>query len=188
MISQAIRSFVWLRRQFAMRVNPVGYARRLGVRVGERVEFVALGGGTFGSEPYLIEIGDDVLISAAVQFLTHDGGVHVLKGFDPTLDVVGPIKVGSNVYIGYGAILMPGVEIGDNSVIGAGAVVTRSVPTGSVAAGVPARVIKTVDQYLQDIGPRAIRIKHLSETEKARVLTERFKTKSAAQTNTAPPQ
>jgi acetyltransferase-like isoleucine patch superfamily enzyme len=184
----APRFFVWLRRQYAMRADPAAYARGLGVQIGDRVEFVALAGGTFGSEPYLIEIGNDVLISANVQFLTHDGGVHVLKHIDPTLDVVGPIRVGNNVYIGYGAILMPGVEIGDNSIVGAGAVVTRSIPAGSVAAGVPARVIKTAEQYLRDIAPRVVRIKNLSEAEKRKFLTERFRKKSATITDAAQDQ
>ncbi len=58
-----------------------------------------------------------------------------------------PVRIGSNVWIGAGAILLPGVEIGDNSVIGAGSVVTKNIPANVVAVGNPCRV-------LREIGPR----------------------------------
>ncbi|MFR3227086.1 MAG: DapH/DapD/GlmU-related protein, partial [Blautia massiliensis (ex Durand et al. 2017)] len=53
-----------------------------------------------------------------------------------------PVIVGNNVWIGGGAILLPGVTIGDNVVIGAGSVVTRDIPANSVACGSPCRVIR----------------------------------------------
>ena len=53
-----------------------------------------------------------------------------------------PVRIEDNVWIGGGAILLPGVTVGDNSVIGAGAVVTRDVPANTVVAGNPARVIR----------------------------------------------
>jgi len=53
------------------------------------------------------------------------------------------IIIGNNVWIGHGAYIMPGVKIGDNSIVGAKAVVTKDIPAGSIAVGVPARVIKT---------------------------------------------
>ena len=65
------------------------------------------------------------------------------------MDIIAPIKVGNNVYIGSGAYIMPGVTIGDNCIIGAAAVVTKDIPDKSVAVGVPARVIKNVDEYYQ---------------------------------------
>lgn len=66
------------------------------------------------------------------------------------MDKVGPIEIGNNVYIGMGAYIMPNVKIGDNCIIGAGAVVTKNIPSNSVAVGVPARVVKTVDDYYTD--------------------------------------
>ncbi|MDD7138981.1 MAG: DapH/DapD/GlmU-related protein [Clostridium sp.] len=55
-----------------------------------------------------------------------------------------PIVLGKNVWIGAGAIVLPGVTIGDNSVVGAGAVVTRNIPANTVAAGNPARVLRSL--------------------------------------------
>jgi tetrahydrodipicolinate N-succinyltransferase len=101
----------------------------------------------FGSEPFLIHIGSHVTISANVAFVNHDGGVRVFRTENPGIHVYGDIHVGSHVFIGMGTIILPGVTIGDRCVIGAGSVVTRDIPSGSVAAGVPCRVIKTIDEY-----------------------------------------
>jgi maltose O-acetyltransferase len=52
-----------------------------------------------------------------------------------------PVRIGSNVWIGGGAILLPGVSVGDDALIGAGSVVTRDVPAGATVVGNPARII-----------------------------------------------
>lgn len=104
---------------------------------------------TWGSEPYLISIGRHVAIADRVQFITHDGGTWVFRE-DPRYRHVikyGRITIHDNCFIGIGAILMPGIEIGPNAVVAAGSVVTRSVPPDSLAAGVPARVIMSTEQY-----------------------------------------
>lgn len=103
----------------------------------------------FGGEPYLITIGDHVRITQGVKFITHDGGVWVLRKITglSDIDVFGPIKIGNNVHIGWNAIIMPNVTIGDNCIIGAGAIVTKSIPSNSVAVGVPAKVIESIDEY-----------------------------------------
>ncbi len=89
----------------------------------------------------VIEIGDDTQIAPAVQIYTAD---HPL---DPAarrsgLERARPVRVGRNVWIGGGAILLPGITIGDDAVIGAGAVVNRDVPAGAVVVGNPARVVR----------------------------------------------
>jgi maltose O-acetyltransferase len=86
-----------------------------------------------------IEIGDDVQIAPGVQLLT---ATHPL---DPAVRRSGleggkPIRLGHNVWIGGGAIVLPGVTVGDDAVIGAGSVVTRDVPRGAVVVGSPARM------------------------------------------------
>ena len=101
----------------------------------------------FSSEPYLISMGDHVS-ATATRFETHDGGVWVLRELgEPKIDIVKPIKIGNNVFIGYGAIIMPGVVIGDNVVIGAKSLVSRDIPSNSIAVGIPARVIKSLSEY-----------------------------------------
>lgn len=56
------------------------------------------------------------------------------------------VHIGDNVWIGAGAVIVPGVRIGDNSVIGAGSVVTRDIPAATVAAGNPCRVLRTIGE------------------------------------------
>ena len=58
------------------------------------------------------------------------------------------ITIGDNVFIGWGSIILPGVTIGSNTIIGAGSVVTKDIPDGVVAAGNPAKVVKSTDDYV----------------------------------------
>ena len=60
--------------------------------------------------------------------------------------VLGPIKIGNNVWFGVNVVVLPGVEIGDNTVIGAGSVVTKDLPKNVVAVGNPCRVLKEIPQ------------------------------------------
>lgn len=90
-----------------------------------------------------IMIGEDVQIGPNVQLLTP---THPL---DPELrrarwEAARPITIGNNVWLGGGAIVLPGVTVGDNSVVGAGAVVTRDIPSNVVAVGNPARVVRAL--------------------------------------------
>ncbi len=107
----------------------------------------------FGSEPYLITIGDKVRITSGVKFYTHDGGAWVLRNLYPDLkdvDVFGEIVIGNNVHIGANCQIMPGVHIGNNVIIGVGTIVTKDVPDNSVVVGVPGKIIKTIDEYRAD--------------------------------------
>ncbi|MBE1425957.1 acetyltransferase-like isoleucine patch superfamily enzyme [Desulfomicrobium macestii] len=162
---------------YKCKTNPVKYARSLGVNIGQECRLINIkpGFGTFGSEPYLITIGNHVTITANVQFVTHDGGVWVLRLKDPALDVFGEILIGSNVFIGYGAIIMPNVQIGNNVVVGAGTIVTKNVPDNVVVAGVPAKIICTLDEYKKSVLKNCFRINHLSANEKKKFLIEKFK-------------
>jgi maltose O-acetyltransferase len=62
--------------------------------------------------------------------------------------VVAPVRIGRRVYIGAGAVILPGVTIGDDAIVGAGAVVRHDVPAGMVAVGVPARVVTSTEEYV----------------------------------------
>ena len=88
-----------------------------------------------------VEIGDDVFIGSDVKFYT------TIHPIDPEERTAGKasvrsIKIGKKVWIGGGAIILPGVEIGEGTTIGAGSVVTRSIPARCVAVGSPCRVIR----------------------------------------------
>lgn len=80
--------------------------------------------------------------------MTHDWAswcfVEKYNDFIPTHRKV---KIGNNVWFGENVTVMPGVEIGDNVIVGIGSIVTKSIPSGSVAVGVPAKVICTFDEY-----------------------------------------
>jgi acetyltransferase-like isoleucine patch superfamily enzyme len=104
----------------------------------------------FGRELFLdlqdgIVIEDHVTVSHRVMILTHtDAGTTPLKDeIIPTSQA--PVMIRSGTYIGANVTILEGVEIGRFSVVAAGAVVTRSVPPASLIAGVPARVIKTLE-------------------------------------------
>ncbi len=96
------------------------------------------------SHCWLIEIGDRVTFAPRVHILAHDASTKRPLGYT----ALGRVKIGSDVFIGAGTIVLPNVTIGDNVVIGAGSVVSRSIPTNSVAVGCPARVICTYDEYI----------------------------------------
>ena len=143
---------------YLMYINSVGgyekkvnYLRRKGAKIGNNVRLNCRTH-AFGSEPYLVSVGDNCLFAANINIITHDGGVTVLNrlmSFEKKMDKVSPVSIGSNVYIGMGAYIMPGVKIGDNCIIGAGAIVTKDIPSNSVAVGIPARVHCTVEQYYE---------------------------------------
>lgn len=128
------------------------YARMIGVNLSTDCRFIGKSI-NFGSEPYLIYIGNHVTVSSNVVFITHDGGTWISKSKKEKNKVVkfGRIRIGNNTFIGANSIIMPSVTIGDNCVIGAGSVVTKDVPSNQVFAGNPARFIKTSEKYIDDI-------------------------------------
>jgi acetyltransferase-like isoleucine patch superfamily enzyme len=142
------------------------YARHLGVKIGNDC---SIGTRNFGTEPYLIEIGNNTQITYGVTFYTH-GGSWVFRQKYPNFDFFGKIKIGNNVYIGNYALILPGVTIEDNGIIGAGAVVTKSVPAGSIVGGNPAKIIGKVDEYEKKILPYNVNSKKLSYKEKKKFL------------------
>lgn len=129
------------------RFYPISYARKIGVTLGKDCVIYGSSYKMFGSEPYLVTIGDNVHITHA-SFIAHDGAVLPLRKAHPTLDITAPIVIGSNCFVGYGAIILAGVTIGDDCIIGAGAVVAKDIATNSVAVGNPARVVRPTDEYL----------------------------------------
>lgn len=138
------------------------------------VYFYGLKPGAFGSEPWLVKLGKNVHIVSGTNFVTHDGGTLVLRHLDPDLELTDRIVVGDNVYFGMGALVLPGVTIGSNVVVGARSVVTKDVPDNSVVAGVPARIIRTFDEYLDSARKRSLGFGRLQGPEKDKALRAYF--------------
>lgn len=120
------------------------YAKYLGVRIGNDCRVYIE---EWGSEPFLISIGDKVTITAGVKFITHDGAAWLMNDSHGRRYLYNPIEIGSHVFIGVNSIIMPGIKISDNVIIAAGSVVTKSIPPGVIVGGVPAKIIGSYDKY-----------------------------------------
>ena len=92
---------------------------------------------------FLISIGDDVTMSIRVTVMAHDASTKKTLGYTK----IGQVHIGNHVFIGANATILPGVTIGDYAVIGAGSIVTHDVPERTVAAGNPAKVICSTEEY-----------------------------------------
>ena len=126
------------------------------------------------AKPYLIEIGDKTKITYGCKFITHDGGTYVLRNiYEKAKDacVYGRIKVGQNCFIGNDMIVLPGVTIGDNCVIAAGAIVTKSIPSNSVAGGIPCKVLESIEEYYAKTEPYFIYTKNMDFDKKKKYIT-----------------
>lgn len=105
----------------------------------------------WGSEPWLITLGNHVEISLNVTFLTHDGATWCFRDQDRYKDVIryGKIVIEDNCFIGANSTILPGVHIGPNTIVGAGSIVTKDLESNSVYAGVPARRICSLEEYAE---------------------------------------
>lgn len=157
--------------------DPNSFARSLGVTVGKNVKFYGVSRGMFGSEPWLISIGNNCFITAGVQFVNHDGGTLVLRKYEPSLEWTAPISIGDDVYIGIRTTILPNVNIGNNCIIGACSLVNKSIPDNSVYAGVPARFICTIDEYFKKMENKSLGCGHLGSLEKAKKIREIYEKK-----------
>jgi maltose O-acetyltransferase len=148
--------------------DAVTQARILDELLGSRGENVWITAPLFVDYGENIHLGNDVEVNTNCVFLDcnridigdNSGigpGVHIYTVYHPTRpqerlpegrtfwkSLTAPVTIGRNVWVGGGAIILPGVTIGDGTTIGAGSVVTKSIPANCVAAGNPCRVIHTL--------------------------------------------
>ena len=115
-----------------------------GLSVGEDV-FINHGCIIDRSFCWLVTIGNRVTLAPNVHILAHDASSRRALGYTK----MGKVRIGDDVFIGAGSVILPGVTIGDRVIVGAGSVVTKDIPEGSVAAGNPAKVICTYDAYME---------------------------------------
>ena len=117
-----------------------------GLKLGQNVEIID----TFFFDPshcFLISIGDNCTICPNVRLIAHDASTKQFLGYTK----IGKIEIGESCFIGDSTIVLPGVKIGPNSIVGAGSLVAKDVPPGMVVAGNPAKVICSVDDYIEKI-------------------------------------
>lgn len=117
-----------------------------GLSIGKNVEIIE----DFFFDPshcFLISIGDDCTICPNVRLIAHDASTKKILGYTK----IGKINIRERCFIGDSVIVLPKVTIGPDAIIGAGSVVTRDIPPNSVAAGNPAKVIATLEEYMEKI-------------------------------------
>ena len=124
-------------------VQSIEKLKKRGLQIGDNVTIM----GEVIIDPshcWHIEIGNDVILAPRVHILAHDASTKVFLNYTR----VSNVKIGNSIFIGAGTIILPGVTIGDNVIIGAGSIVKKNIPENSVAVGNPAKVICSLDEYL----------------------------------------
>lgn len=117
---------------------------KMGMTVGEN--FARLNGVILDpSHCWLIEIGDNVTMAPRVHVLCHDASTKQFIGYTK----IGRVTIGNNVFVGADTVILPGVTIGNNVVIGAHSTITHDIPDNSVVVGSPAKIMCSLDEYLE---------------------------------------
>ncbi|MBE5991552.1 MAG: acyltransferase [Paenibacillaceae bacterium] len=151
------------------------YLRKQGVVIGSNCSVSS--DVVFGTEPYLISIGNNVRLTSKVQFITHDGSIWVLRNLglvSREADLYGIITIGNNVNIGWNTVILPGITIGDNCIIGANSVVTHNIPNNCVVAGSPARIVKSLDDYYLKVKDKILLTKGMDSDKKKKIIMNAF--------------
>ena len=157
------------------KINVIEHLRKQGAIIGSNCTILS-GVDVFSTEAYLVEIGNNVLISTDVKFYCHDGAVAVLNRIrNEKNDLIEKIVIGSNCFFGHGATILRGTHIGDNCIIGAGAVVKGVFPSNSVIAGVPAKVICDIDTFYEKNKYKLLDLSKMTNEEKKEFLLQHFR-------------
>jgi acetyltransferase-like isoleucine patch superfamily enzyme len=167
-------SWYW-RRLYASDQNAwrIEKLRRQGAVIGSDCLIFTM---EFSTEPYLIEIGDHVVIHSGTQLITHDGAVWLFRDKFPDITVFGQIRIGSNTFIGINCIILPSCQIGSNCIIGAGSVVRGKIPDNSVVTGNPAKIVSitSIFEKLCVNSRSRLDTKHLGSEEKKTLLINKY--------------
>ena len=104
----------------------------------------------------LIALGDRLVVSSNVIFLTHDysfttGLIAIDEKPKTDIGILGPISIGNNVFIGMNSILLPGTTIGNNVIVGAGSVLRGKIPDNVVVSGNPAIVVSDIESHIEKL-------------------------------------
>lgn len=154
-------------------------AKKLGVKIGTRCKILDDPGKVFGTEPWLISVGNHVEITNGVRFLSHEGAIWVIRELNKKYknsDLFMPTKVGNNVMIGMNSIIMPGVKIGNNVIIGSHSVVTKDIPDNIIVAGVPAKKISNTEGFMQKKinSNLLVNTKRMSQKQKRNFIKQKY--------------
>jgi acetyltransferase-like isoleucine patch superfamily enzyme len=157
------------------RADKIAYLRYLGASIGIKCVIMTRIS-NFGTEPWLIELGDHVQLVSAVTLITHDGTSRVFRSRFTDMNAAfgnrfGTIRILDNCFIGYGAIILPGVTIGPNSVVGAGSDVTKDIPPDVVAVGNPAHRLCSLEEYIAGYQAKMLPLKAQDRVALRRELT-----------------
>lgn len=144
------------------------FFRKHGVSIGTRAKIYS---NILTPESYLIKIGNNVTISNAVSFVTHDNSI--IKVLTNATDLFGDITIGDNCFIGSHTLILYGVEIPNNVIVAAGSVVAHSIKESNVIiAGNPAKVISTWEKFAEKSKSNAWNLREIAQDEKVRRLMQ----------------
>ncbi len=147
----SIRNYINFKYARSSSLRFICYLRKKGIKIGNGCVFRSPKTTRIDiTRPSLVEIGDNVDMNSNFQILTHDWASRVFRNYyHELIPSSGKVKIGNNIYFGTNVIVLKGVTIGDNCVIAAGSVVNKDIPANCVVAGVPAKVICSLDKYFE---------------------------------------
>jgi len=161
--------------QYSGSDRKISYLRKQGTIIGNGCHLETL---SFSTEPYLVELGNNVAVANGTVFITHDGGISCFRDEFPGDDIFGKIVIRNNVHIGANCTILPNTEIGNNCIVGAGSVLRGRYPDDSVIVGNPAKVIMSIStqKFLYKVNPNRLHTEELSDPDKKPIVIKHFTT------------
>lgn len=150
----------------------IAYLRKKGISIGEGTYIQAPKHTDIDdTRPSLVTIGKNCFINKFFEIHTHDWVSHIfLHSGRELINSSGRVTIGNNVAFGRHVMVLKGVTIGDNCFIGAGSIVTKDIPSNSIAVGVPAKVVMSLEEYYQ----KRLTVRETEAFELAKSIVTRF--------------